>query len=136
MLSTVILYLKDIVDALGAHRPATDRLRHIAHIGVTTFAWSFANRQMAVPTAPIHVALSGPSGDLWTWGPENAENVVRGPAEDFCLVVTRRRHVADTALHTKTEAARQWMQIAQAFAGPPVNGPEAGRFAAKRRFNR
>ena len=43
-----------------------------------------------------------------------------GPAFDFCLVVTQRRHVDDTALSVVGDGARQWMEIAQAFAGPPT----------------
>jgi hypothetical protein len=53
---------------------------------------------------------------------------VHGSALDFCLVVTQRRHIADTALVVEGDAAVEWMGIAQAFAGPP--GP--GRAAASR----
>ena len=44
------------------------------------------------------------------------------------FVVTRRRHVADTDLVTEGEAAREWMEIAQAFAGPPGPGRRPGQF--------
>jgi hypothetical protein len=47
---------------------------------------------------------------------------VHGPALDFCLVVTQRRHVDDTALVTVGDIARQWMLNAQAFAGPKGPG--------------
>lgn len=117
---------QDIVDALGIRRPATDRLKHIAHIGVSTFGWSFKNRKLAMPETPVGVILTGPSGDAWTWGPADATDTVRGPAEDFCLVVTQRRHAADTALEIKGDAAAGWMEIAQAFAGPPEDGPAPG----------
>jgi hypothetical protein len=53
--------------------------------------------------------------------------LVRGPAEDFCLVVTQRRHIADTALDLTGEDALDWMHRAQAFAGPPTDGPQPGR---------
>jgi hypothetical protein len=43
--------------------------------------------------------------------------------------VTQRRHVDDTKLDITSAAARQWMLIAQAFAGPPASGPEAGQFS-------
>jgi hypothetical protein len=48
---------------------------------------------------------------------------VSGPAEDFCLVVTQRRHVDDTALVVNGDAARDWMLKAQAFAGAATDGP-------------
>jgi hypothetical protein len=47
---------------------------------------------------------------------------VSGSVEDFCLVVTQRRNVADTGLDVVGETATAWMQIAQAFAGPPGPG--------------
>ncbi len=74
------------------------------------------------------MTLTGPSGDVWGWGPEDATDVVRGGAEDFCLVVTQRRHLDDTSLQVEGPAAREWLTLAQAFAGPPTDGPVAGRF--------
>ena len=117
---------QDIADALGIRRKPTERLRHIAHLGVSTFAWSYTNRKMQVPDTPVRVELTGPSGDLWRWGPEEAKDRVKGPAEDFCLVVVQRRHVADTDLDIRGETARQWMSIAQAYAGPPAEGRKPG----------
>ena len=75
----------------------------------------------------LSVALNGPSGDTWTWGIPGDQSVV-GPALDFCLVVTQRRHPADTALEIRGDAAREWIEIAQAFAGPPGTGRTAGQF--------
>ena len=122
---------QDIVDALGLKRNPTDRLRHIAHLGARTMGWSYANRQMEVPETPVRVELTGPSGDLWTWGPEEAKDIVKGPAEDFCLVVVQRRHVADTNLIVEGETAKQWMSIAQIYAGPPTDGRKPGMFPKK-----
>lgn len=112
---------QDIVDALGIKRKPTERLRHIAHLGVSTFGFSFANRKMEVPDTPVRVELAGPSGDIWSWGPEEAKDIVKGMAEDFCLVVVQRRHVAETNLIVTGETAQQWMSIAQVWAGPPIN---------------
>ena len=124
---------QDIADALKIDREPTQRLRHIAHLGVSTFGWSFSNRKMEVPKKPFRVELVSPSGDVWTWGPTDAEEAARGTAEDFCLVVVQRRHVADTNLECVGPVVHQWMLIAQAFAGPPANGPKAGTFPRKRR---
>jgi uncharacterized protein (TIGR03084 family) len=119
---------QDIVDALGIRRQPTERLRHIAHLGVSTFGWSYTNRKMEIPDTPVRVELIGPSGDMWSWGPKEAQDKVKGPAEDFCLVVVQRRHVADTDLIINGETARQWMSLAQAYAGPPTEGRKPGKF--------
>ena len=119
---------QDVVDAVGGHRPTSDRLRHVAQLGVITRRWSYANRKMAVPDVEIDVALTAPSGGRWTWGPGDAPEVIRGPAEDVCLVVTQRRHLDDTDLEVVGDAARDWLLLAQAFAGPPSDGPDSGSF--------
>jgi uncharacterized protein (TIGR03084 family) len=117
---------QDIFDAVGLRRLATPRLKHIAHIGVTTFAWSFANRHLAVPAMVPFVELSAPNGGVWTWGDSASTEFVRGSAEDFCLIVTQRRNLADTGLQYSKGSAREWLAITQCFAGPPADGPKPG----------
>jgi uncharacterized protein (TIGR03084 family) len=112
---------QDVVDVVGVERPATARLRHVAHIGVRARPFSYAVNERAMPDAPVHVRLHAPDGDVWEWG-DPAPDRVEGPALDFCLVVTQRRHLADTALVVVGDAATEWMSIAQAFAGPPGPG--------------
>jgi uncharacterized protein (TIGR03084 family) len=113
---------QDIADALGATREPTGRLRHIAHLGVSTRGFTFALRQRPVPGTPVRVELAAPGGGTWAWGPDGAPDRVTGPAVDFCLVVTQRRNLADTSLTVTGPAAAEWMAIAQAFAGLPTDG--------------
>ena len=120
---------QDVVDALGIERVPTDRLRHIAHLGVATFGWSYSVRQMKVPDSPVRVEITSPSGELWTWGPEKAKDIVMGSAEDFCLVVVQRRNLADTQLVVKGATAHQWMSITQTYAGLPGAGRKPGMFS-------
>ncbi|MFH1139085.1 MAG: TIGR03084 family metal-binding protein [Pseudomonadota bacterium] len=117
---------QDVYDALKIRRAPTDRLRHIAHLGVTTFGWSYINRGLEAPTRPVRVELDAPSGGKWTWGPEDAADRITGPAEGFCLVVAQRRHVDDTDLIVTGDTARDWMSKAQCYAGPPTDGPQPG----------
>ena len=110
-------HTQDIADALGVTREPTGRLRHVAHIGVGARAFSYAvNGKPPAPT-PVRVELAGPDGDRWTWGPPDAKNRVTGPALDFCLLVTQRRHREDVTLAIEGPAAAEWMAMAQAFAG-------------------
>ena len=116
----------DICDAVGSEREPTDRLRHIAQLGVITRGWSYAVRGEQPPETEVQVRLTAPSGADWQWGPEGASDSVSGPAVDFCAVVTQRRHVDDTRLVVTGAAARDWMRKAQAFAGGPTEGPSPG----------
>ncbi|MEH0419610.1 TIGR03084 family metal-binding protein [Streptomyces sp. B21-083] len=116
----------DVADALGVPRVApTARLRHIARLGVRTRDFAFGVHGLTPPFDEFRVELVGPAGELWTYGPEDPKQAVgrvTGPALDFCLLVTQRAHRADLALHAEGADADQWLDIAQAFAGPPGNG--------------
>lgn len=120
---------QDVADALGQQRRPTDRLRHVCHIGVAAIPYAFSVRKLDVPTEPIRVEVKSPSGQMWTWGLEEADNVVRGSALDLALVVTQRRHPDDTDVEAKGSMAELWISIAQAFAGPPGPGRKAGQFS-------
>ncbi|TDD84640.1 TIGR03084 family protein [Actinomadura darangshiensis] len=113
---------EDIADALGVRREPTHRLRHVAHIGVRTRDFAFRNRGLEPPAEEFRVALRAPDGDEWTWGPPDARQSVTGPALDFCHAVTQRRHRADLALTATGPDAGRWLDVAQAFAGPPGPG--------------
>ncbi|MFZ3048030.1 MAG: TIGR03084 family metal-binding protein [Desulfatirhabdiaceae bacterium] len=117
---------QDVFDALRLQRTYTHRLLHVAHIGVTTFAWSFKIRKLSPPETEIRVELTGPGGELWTWGDPEALEQVHGSAEDFCLVVTQRRNFADTRLECRGVHVTKWLSIAQAFAGIQQNPPAPG----------
>jgi uncharacterized protein (TIGR03084 family) len=119
---------QDVFDAVQVVHPNTAALRQVAHIGVRALPNSYAARRMAVPVKPVRVELDAPDGSTWTWGHADASERVTGPAVDFCLVVTQRRNLADTAVHTSGDIAGQWMLIAQAFAGPPGSGRQPGQF--------
>ena len=55
-------HTQDIADALGVTREPTDRLRHVAHIGVGARAFSYAVHGKTLPEAPVRVELTGPDG--------------------------------------------------------------------------
>ena len=123
---------QDVIESLGLTRTPTARLKHIAHIGVRARAFSYATNGRAVPDGDVSVHLHAPDGSVWSWNapPEGivAENSVVGDAYQFCLVVTQRRHVDDTSLEVAGPLARDWIGIAQAFAGGPGTGREPGQF--------
>ncbi|MFB4298217.1 TIGR03084 family metal-binding protein [Actinomadura sp. NTSP31] len=119
---------EDVADALGVRREPTARLRHVAHIGVRARDFAFRNRGLEPPAGEFRVELTGPDGEKWTWGPDGAAQTVTGPALDFCLLATQRRNRADLAVVATGADADRWLDVAQAFAGPPGAGrpPAAG----------
>jgi uncharacterized protein (TIGR03084 family) len=103
---------------------------HLARFGVRTRDYAFITRGLAPPAEEFRVKLAAPDGAEWTWGPEDAAQSVSGPALDFCLLVTQRRHRGDLSLVAVGPDADRWLDIAQAYAGPPGPGREPGQFAA------
>ncbi|MDQ4052439.1 MAG: TIGR03084 family metal-binding protein [Actinomycetota bacterium] len=112
----------DVYAALGIEPDVTDRIRHVAHIGVRTRDYSYTVHEQQPPAEAFRVELTAPSGETWTWGPEDAAQKVTGSAHDFCLLVTQRIHRDDTALVATGPDAQHWLTIAQCFAGPPGEG--------------
>ncbi|MEL7485735.1 MAG: TIGR03084 family metal-binding protein [Pseudomonadota bacterium] len=117
---------QEIFDRFGEDRVDSDRIRNIAHLGVTTYSWTFRNRGDEPPKPKPYVRLTAPSGAVWEWNDPQDDNLVSGAATDFCQVVTQTRNIADTALETSGDAARAWMECAQCFAGPPKTPPAKG----------
>jgi uncharacterized protein (TIGR03084 family) len=115
----------DVTDALGLAPAASERLRHVAHLGVSTRRWSYAVRGAEPPPADVHVALVSPAGDTWTWGEPTLTDRIEGPALDFCLAVTQRRPLGELALVATGAAADDWLEVAQAFAGAATSTTRA-----------
>lgn len=112
----------DVADALGVAVVPTARLRSIAHLGVRTRDFAFTVHGLTPPAEPFRIELTAPDGSAWVWGPDDAAQRVTGPALDFCCLVTQRRARTGLDLHARGADAQKWLDIAQAFAGPPGQG--------------
>jgi uncharacterized protein (TIGR03084 family) len=112
----------DVYDALGLRPEPTDRIRHVAHLGVRTRDYAFGVHDLEPPAEEFRIELTAPSGERWTWGPDDAAQRVTGSALDFCLLVTQRIHRDNTDLVAEGADAEKWLTLAQAFAGPPGEG--------------
>jgi uncharacterized protein (TIGR03084 family) len=119
---------QDVRDALGVVEIPTGRLRHVCHIAVGARSYAFIANGVAPPEVDVRVELSTPTGEVWTWGSEDAVDRVTGPALDFALLATQRRHRVDLTLSAVGVTANKWLDVAQAFAGPPGSGREPGQF--------
>ncbi len=112
----------DVHEALGAPVEDTDRIRHVAHLGVRTRNFAFGVHGLDAPAEEFRIDLVAPSGEVWGWGPDDAAQTLTGSAGDFCRLVTQRVHRADTDLVATGPDVDRWLDIAQAFAGQPGGG--------------
>ncbi|WP_203338269.1 TIGR03084 family metal-binding protein [Nocardioides limicola] len=121
----------DVAEGLAeaglAEVPApTDRIKQVANLGFRTRNFAFINAGLEPPTADIGLTLTAPSGEVWQFGPAEAEQRITGSAYHFCLRVTQRRHRDDLDLVAVGADADTWLDVAQAFAGPAGGGREPG----------
>lgn len=123
---------QDIADALGVERASTDRLHHLVGFAVRTWDFGYLARGLTPPSEEFRFEITAPSGALWCFGGAGAANRITGPARDFCLLVTRRRHHLDLAVHAEGDEAAEWLELAQAYRGPAGEGRFPGQFAAVR----
>jgi len=112
----------DVAEALGRQPAPTDRLRHVARLAVRTRDFAFRLRGLPVPAEEFRIELTAPDGGRWEYGPPDAPEAVTGPAFDFCLLAVQRRHRREVALVATGPQADTWLEIVQAFAGPPGTG--------------
>ncbi|MGH3760493.1 TIGR03084 family metal-binding protein [Actinophytocola sp.] len=120
---------QDIADALSRSREHTDRLWHLAWFATLTWDFGYQARGLPTPDVQFRYELTAPEGGTWEFGPVNAEQRITGPAEDFCLLVTRRRHRDDLAVTATGDIAEAWLDIAQAYRGPAGEGRRPGQFS-------
>jgi enediyne biosynthesis protein E11 len=122
---------QDIADTLGISRTRTDHLGYLVGFAVRVWDFGYQARGLEVPDVAFRFEITAPSGNVWAFGPEDAAQRICGPAEDFCLLVTRRRHRHDLDLTATGAVADEWLNIAQAYRGPAGPGRSPGQFAAK-----
>ncbi|MEU6077414.1 TIGR03084 family metal-binding protein [Micromonospora sp. NPDC047074] len=120
---------QDIADTLGVRPTRTDRLRYLVEFAVRTWDFGYQARKLTPPDTELSFDIVAPSGAHWQFGPQDATNRVSGPAEDLCLLVTRRRHRDDLGLSATGPEADHWLDIAQAYRGPAGTGRTPGQFA-------
>jgi uncharacterized protein (TIGR03084 family) len=120
---------QDIADALGVRPQRTDRIGNIVGFAVRAWEFGYQARGLTPPAEPFRFELVSPSGALWTFGDEAASDRISGSANDFCLLVTRRRHRDDLTLSAEGAEANAWLDIAQAYRGPSGKGRRPGQFS-------
>lgn len=120
---------QDIADTLGVRRAPTDRLVHLVGFAVLTRDFGYQSRGLTPPSTEFRYEITLPSGTPWKFGPADSAQRVEGPAADFCLLVTRRRHRDDLAVTATGAEADAWLDIAQAYRGPAGPGRTPGQFA-------
>ena len=95
---------------------------NVAEIGVRTRNFAFGLHGLTPPAEQFGVTLVSPSEDTWTWGPDDAAQTVTGSASTSACWSPSACTAATPTSQAVGPDADRWLDIAQAFAGPPGEG--------------
>jgi uncharacterized protein (TIGR03084 family) len=104
----------DIAGPLGVDYSDTARLRHIAWLGHSTLPYAFAVAGQE-PHA-VHCVLTGPGGEVWRYGPADADSSITGSAGAFCRVGAQRLAPDDSGLVTDGPHGRAALGVLRNYA--------------------
>lgn len=112
----------DVADALSVDWTARQGIRHVITLAVLARDFAFQLHGLVPPAEQFRITLTSPDGSEWTWGPYAASQEVLGLAEDFALMAVRRLHRQDGRVVARGAEANRWLDLVQAYAGPPGSG--------------
>jgi uncharacterized protein (TIGR03084 family) len=86
----------DIRAGVGAPSEDTSRLRHVAWIGANAVPYAFGVAGIEAPAGhTVRFDLTGPGGEQWSIGPDDATDRISGPAGQWCRLAVQRITRAD-----------------------------------------
>jgi uncharacterized protein (TIGR03084 family) len=114
-LSETWIHAGDIAAGLGITPEPTGRLWHVARLAHRTIPYAFiaAGRE---PLGEVAFVLDAPGGSEWVFGDPDAPTVIRGKAEELCLVAGQRASAADTELEGEGPDAARALELVRTFA--------------------
>jgi uncharacterized protein (TIGR03084 family) len=86
----------DIRAGVGVPATDTSRLRHVAWIGANAVPYAFGVAGVEAPQGhTVRFELTGPEGEPWVIGPDDATDRITGPAGQWCRLAVQRITRAD-----------------------------------------
>lgn len=103
----------DIYAALDIEVEDTPRIRHICWLGWKTLPYAF--KAAGLDYTPVRVEVIGPGYAKWVYGPDDADDLIKGSASEWARVAVRRIHPKDVRLKVTGDTAQKAIEVAQAF---------------------
>lgn len=103
----------DLHDAVDEEPESSLRLRHIAALAHELLPQAF--QDAGLDFEDIRIELRAPQYQKWVYGPEDATNLIRGDAAEFCTVAVGRLAPSDTGIEVEGDIAEQAMEIVRTY---------------------
>ena len=93
----------------------TSRIRHIAWLAHRMLPYAVSEAGEEFPKTGIRLELMGPRYARWVYGPEGAENVVKGIAGEWCRIAVRRLDYGATSLKAEGDDAETALKVVRTY---------------------
>lgn len=104
----------DITEPLGIDLPDTGRLRHVAWLAHRSLAYAFS--LVGQPDQQVYCKLTGPEGEIWEFGPQDAASSISGSAGAFCRVAAQRLAPDQSGLRTEGPQGAAALGVLRTYA--------------------
>jgi uncharacterized protein (TIGR03084 family) len=91
------------------------RIRHVAWLAHRMLPFAFAQAGEEFPESGIRLELMGPSYSRWVFGPEDAKDIIKGVAGDWCRIAVHRMDSAAGMLKTEGDKAETAIKVARTY---------------------
>lgn len=108
----------DCFAGLGVTPVDTARIHHVCFLGYRTlpYAFDFAGRTPSATIDRLRLELTAPDGSTWSFGPDDAPQVITGAAGEWARVATHRMPLSDAhTLEATGPFAEEALQVAKAY---------------------
>lgn len=110
------IHTGDVAAAFGVTLTPTDRLKHVARLAWRTLPYAFARAGREL-SGPVAFELRSPTGNAWSFGPDDEPaTVVRGDGAELCMVAARRVEPAATGLTAEGPDADAVLELVRTYA--------------------
>jgi len=93
----------------------TSRIRHVAWLAHRMLPFAFTEAGEDFPESGIRLELMGPRYARWVYGPEDAEDVIKGIAGEWCRIAVQRMDATDSSLKTEGDNAERALKIVRTY---------------------
>ena len=93
----------------------TPRIRHVAWLAHRMLPWSFEQAGEDFPETGIRVELMGPRYARWVYGPEDAPDVIKGVAGEWCRIAVHRLDSGATSLKAEGDKAELALKVVRTY---------------------
>ncbi len=93
----------------------TSRIRHVAWLAHRMLPFAFAEAGEDFPDSGVRLELMGPRYARWVYGPEDASDIIKGVAGEWCRIAVHRMDSTTSSLKTEGDNAETAINVVRTY---------------------